>query len=144
MPVFVDTNVLVYRRDATEGVKADQATEWVRALWVSKAGRLSLQVLHEYYVTTTRKLDPGLTPAEAREDVRDLMAWDPAVLDLETLEGAWAVEERFGLSFWDSLIVSSAQRARCDLLLTEDMQEGLDLDGMLVVNPFAQDPIEFL
>lgn len=144
MPVFVDTNVLVYRRDTSEGVKSDQAAEWLRGLWASRAGRLSLQVLHEYYVTTTTKLDPGLAPAVAREDVRDLMAWDPAVLDLETLEGAWAVQERFGLSFWDGLIVSSAQRARCDLLLTEDLQEGLDLDGMVVVNPFSQDPSEFL
>lgn len=140
MPVFVDTNVLVYRRDATEPGKSLAATRWLEQLWLTRAGRVSLQVLHEYYVTVTRKLDPGLAPAEARDDCRDLLAWDPAVLDSATLEGAWAVQDRFGLSFWDAVIASSAQRMRCGFLLTEDLQEGLDLDGTVVIDPFTTSP----
>ena len=64
MPVFVDTNVLVYGRDATDPVKHARASEWVAHLWERGNGRLSMQVLQEYYVTTTRKLRPGLEPED--------------------------------------------------------------------------------
>lgn len=138
MPVFVDTNVLVYARDAaSESEKHARALDWMRHLWDTGEGRVSMQVLQEYYVTTTRKLRPGLVPDDARADVRDLSAWRPVTLGLEGVESAWTIEERFGLSFWDSLVVAAAHVARCDLLLSEDLQHGLDLDGVRVVDPFS-------
>ncbi len=60
--VFVDTNVLDARKQAA-------AAEWIAHLWATGEGRLSLQVLQEYYVTVTAKLDPGLPAADARDDV---------------------------------------------------------------------------
>jgi predicted nucleic acid-binding protein len=66
--VFVDTNVLVYARDASDPEKQAIAAAWIEHLWASADGRLSVQVLQEYYVTTTRKLDPGLPAEEARQD----------------------------------------------------------------------------
>lgn len=140
MPVFVDTNVLVYARDASDEGKHTRALEWMRHLWGSGDGRLSMQVLHEYYVATTRKLRPGLPPDEARADIRDLSAWDPVILGVDGLETAWAVEQRFGLSFWDALIVAAAHIARCDILLSEDLQDGMDLDGVRIVDPFRSEP----
>lgn len=141
MPIFVDSNVLVYARDTRDPKKHERATAWVRHLWETGEGRLSAQVLHEFYVTTTRKLRPGLAPAAARADVRDLSAWRPVLLGIEGLEAAWALEDRFGLSFWDALIVAAAHVARCEVLLTEDLQDGTDLDGVRVVDPFgSQEP----
>lgn len=140
MPVFVDTNVLVYARDATERKKQPLADRWIRWLWESGEGRLSVQVLQEYYVTTTRKLSPGMTSEDARSDVRDLLTWRPVELDGALLEAGWAIEDRFGLSFWDSLIVAAAHDAGCESLLTEDLSSGMDLDGLLVVSPFEADP----
>ena len=136
MPVFVDTNVLVYARDASDMGKQAIAAAWMEHLWTSASGRLSVQVLQEYYLTVTRKLDPGLSAEEAREDVRDLAAWRPLRIDQPIVEAAWRMEDRFGLSFWDSLIVAAAQAAGCDALLTEDLQHGLDIDGLRVVDPF--------
>lgn len=138
--VFVDTNVLVYFRDSTEPEKQAAAAEWMAQLWETGNGRLSMQVLREYYVTVTSKLDPGLSAAEAREDVLAFRAWDPFVADLEDLEEAWTVQDRFGFSFWDALIVASARRLECDILLTEDLQHGQDLDGLLVWSPFEHAP----
>jgi predicted nucleic acid-binding protein len=140
VPVFVDTNVLVYARDGADEDKHVRARAWVDHLWDSGEGRVSMQVLHEYYVTTTRKLRPGLPPAEARADVRDLSAWEPVILGVDGLETAWAVEERFGLSFWDALVVAAAQIGRCDVLLTEDLGAGMDIDGLRVVDPFQTAP----
>ena len=64
--VFVDTNVLVYVRDVAEKEKQRRAAEWMAALWETRLGRLSTQVLQEYYVTVTAKLEPP----RSREDAR--------------------------------------------------------------------------
>jgi predicted nucleic acid-binding protein len=141
-PVFVDTNVLVYRRDATDPAKQRRAGEWIDHLWRSRRGRLSFQVLHEYYAVVTRKLDPGLPVDEARGDVRDLGAWKPLSPTAGMLEDAWALIDAHALSFWDGLIVAAAQAARCDQLLTEDLAEGETYGSVLVVNPFTTTPPE--
>jgi predicted nucleic acid-binding protein len=137
---FLDTNVLVYARDASEPGKQVQAAKWLAWLWSTRRGRVSTQVLNEYYVTVTRKLSRPIAPEDARQHVRSLRAWKPAAPDELTFEAAWAIEDRYGLSWWDSLIVAAARRAGCASLLTEDLQEGQDLDGVLVVNPFTTNP----
>jgi predicted nucleic acid-binding protein len=136
VPVFVDTNVLVYTRDASNAEKQATAAAWMEHLWTSAGGRLSVQVLQEYYVTMTRKLDKGLPAEEARQDVRDLAAWRPIRIDEAIVEAAWRIEDRYRLSFWDSLIVAAAQTAGCEAVLTEDLQHGLDIDGLRIADPF--------
>jgi predicted nucleic acid-binding protein len=136
VPVFVDTNVLVYARDASDPEKQATASAWMEHLWTSAGGRLSVQVLQEFYVTVTRKLDPGLSVDEAREDVRDLAAWRPLRIEEAILDSAWRFEDRFELSFWDSLIVAAAHAAACETLLTEDLQHDLVIDGLRVADPF--------
>jgi predicted nucleic acid-binding protein len=138
--VFVDTNVLVYRRDASEPDKQRICHAWLTALWDRRAGALSFQVLQEYYITVTRKLSPGLDPHMARDDVRALLAWRPHRVTDQTLEIAWFVQDRYGLSWWDSLIVAAAQLGQCRYLLTEDLQSGQTIEGVKVLSPFDSDP----
>lgn len=138
--VFVDTNVLVYARDASEGDKQARAAAWLESLWESGRGRTSVQVLQEYYAVVTRKLRPGLPAADARADVRSLAAWGPVPNDLALIERAWELEDAGGLSYWDAMIVAAAQRAHCDTLLTEDLQTGRQFGGVRVVSPFEQEP----
>lgn len=140
MPVFVDSNVLVYWRDSTEADKQRRAAEWLARLWRSRLGRLSSQVLSEYYVTVTRKLVPGLDPGTARDDVRRFAVWRPVAVDMALTEGAWRAQDRHGLAFWDGLILAAAQRTRSTLLLSEDLTHGQKLDEVRVVNPFLVDP----
>lgn len=136
-PAFVDTNVLVYSRDAGEPAKQARAMDLLRLLWETRIGRVSQQVLQEYYVTVTRKLKPGLPKEDARDDVIALLAWKPLAPSGTTLSKAWEIEDRFGLSWWDSLIVASALESRCAWLLSEDMQDGLQIDGLQIRNPFS-------
>ena len=138
--VFVDTNVLVYCRDASEPKKQAQTSAWMAALWEQRTGRLSFQVLQEYYVTVTAKLSPGLSRELARREVRMLLAWRPLVVDERLLEGAWLLQDRHKLSWWDALIVAAAQSAGCRYLLSEDFQEGYDWGDMTLVNPFRAGP----
>jgi predicted nucleic acid-binding protein len=65
--IFVDTNVPAYSRDASEPEKQKKAMVWMDYLWRTRAGRLSFQVLQEFYVTVTAKLDPGLDRESARK-----------------------------------------------------------------------------
>jgi predicted nucleic acid-binding protein len=141
-PCFVDTNVLVYRWDSGEAEKQPRAESWLVALWRNQMGRLSLQVIDEFYVTVTRKLRPGMPPARAREEVRQLFAWQPEPTSKELLERAWDLETRFELSFWDALVVAAAQSQACRYLLTEDLQSGQSFDDVEVVDPFTRLPSE--
>jgi predicted nucleic acid-binding protein len=137
---FVDTNVLVYSRDASEGEKHQRARAWMAHLWTTRQGRLSYQVLQEFYVTVTEKLDPGLDRESAQRDVRSFLPWQPVTLDARVLENAWHVQGRYRLSWWDSLIAAAAQVVGCTYLLTEDLQDGLQLGSVRVVNPFRVSP----
>ncbi len=137
---FVDTNLLVYARDASEPEKQRQAMGWMTRLWQDHTGRLSYQVLKEFYITVTHKLTPGLPTDVARMDVRSLMSWHPISTKGPVLEHAWTVQDRYNLSWWDALVVSAAQAARCRYLLTEDLQEHQALGDVLVINPFHTAP----
>lgn len=138
--VFVDTNVLVYRLDVSEADKQRRAQAWLDHLWTERSGRVSYQVLVELYVTLTRKLALPLAARDAREAVEALVAWRPVPVDDEVLDGAWAIEERYGLSWWDAMVVAAARVAGCRFLLTEDLQHGQDLGGVEVVDPMQVDP----
>jgi predicted nucleic acid-binding protein len=138
--VFVDTNVLVYTRDASEPEKQAQAEHWMATLWDSRAGRLSYQVLQEFYVTVTVKLSPGLDRELARRDIRALWAWQPIATDTQVLTGAWLLQDRYLLPWWDALIAAAAQISGCRYLLSEDFQEGLELGKLKIVNPFLTGP----
>jgi predicted nucleic acid-binding protein len=140
---FVDTNLFVYFRDSTEAKKQVLAADWVHYLVENRNGRISTQVLNEFYVTVTQKLKPGMTGAEAWEDVTALMVWNPIPIDTEVLHRAREVQTRYQFSWWDSLVVASAINAQCDFLLTEDLSEGQTLDGVKVINPFSTSPREF-
>jgi predicted nucleic acid-binding protein len=141
-PVFVDTNVLVYLRDSRDPRRQRGAAEWMAYLWASRLGRVSAQVLNEYYVTVTARLTPGLPVEEAREDVLALRSWAPLPLTPGLTEKAFDVQDRWGFSFWDSLIVAAAGAQGCSLLLTEDLTHDQDLHGVRVVSPFRESPPE--
>lgn len=138
--VFVDTNVLVYARDSRDARKQQRAEEWLAHLWRYRLGRLSLQVLQEYYVSVTQKLKPGMERGAARRDVRDLWHWVPASSGAGLLEAAWTLQDQFSLSWWDALILSSAQLAGCHTLLSEDFQHGQQFGAVRVSNPFRTAP----
>ena len=133
---FVDTNLLVYVRDADAGEKQVRAMDWLDHLWHDQSGRISCQVLQDYYVTVTQKLRPGIPPVDARRDVTALFAWNPSVTDANTIQQGWELQDRFGLPWWDSLIVAAALDLGCTYILSEDFQDGLMIEGVEIINPF--------
>jgi predicted nucleic acid-binding protein len=137
-PVFVDSNIFLYAVDDADPDKQRVAREWRAELWKSRLGRVSFQVLNEFYVNAVR-LKPAASN-EARAEVRDLLTWNPVIVDAALIERGWKLQDRYRLSYWDSLIVAAAKTASCGFLLTEDMQDGQKLDGVEAVNPFLREP----
>jgi predicted nucleic acid-binding protein len=138
--VFVDTNVLLYAGDASEPEKQGPAAVWMKHLWQAKTGRISFQVLAEFYVNVTQKLKPGMPPALAQRNIRTLLAWRPLVIGQAVLEDAWTLQQQHKLSFWDALIAASAEALGCRYLLTEDLSDGQRIAGFTVLNPFQHGP----
>ena len=134
--VFVDSNVLIYSEDGRDPAKQRAALEWLDALWLRGCGRLSTQTLTEFYVNATRKIHPPMPQGEARAKVRRFAAWQPWQVDSATLESGWAVEARYGLHFWDSLIIAAAQHMGCRYVLSEDMGAGQEYGSVKVISPF--------
>jgi predicted nucleic acid-binding protein len=136
--VFVDSNVFLYALDDADAKKHQAARGWRAALWKSRRGRISFQVLGEFYVNALR-LQPA-TREETRAEIRDLLTWKPVSADDELLELGWKIQDIYQFSYWDAMIVAAAKVASCRYLLTEDLQPGQILDGIEVVNPFLRTP----
>jgi predicted nucleic acid-binding protein len=135
---FVDTNVLVYAHDRSAGAKHLRARALLAELWDSQTGCLSIQVLQEFYVNITRKVARPLAPAEARQIVADLGQWHIHSPTVTAVLDAIAFQQRYDLSFWDAMIVTSAIQLGCSIVWSEDLNAGQDYGGASVVNPFGR------
>ena len=139
---FVDTNVLLYTLDSTNPSKQAAALMWRDALWEHRAGRLSWQVLSEFYVNATAKM--GAQAATARQLVISYAQWEAAGFTINLLQRAWHWVDQAGVSYWDALILAAAERSGCQWLLSEDFQHERTYGTIRVLNPFLTEPAGFL
>lgn len=133
--VFVDTNILIYAHDADAGSKRARAEAILRELWDSGAGRLSVQVLQEFYVNATRKLVTPVAQMSAREVVSSYGAWVREPTTADTVTRAIDVAALAQISFWDALIVAAAEQAQATQIYSEDLNAGQAIAGIKIVNP---------
>jgi predicted nucleic acid-binding protein len=133
---FVDTNVLIYAHDLDAAKKHAVARETLQALWSSRTGVLSPQVLQEFYVNVTRKIARPLTRRAARAVVEIYAVWCVDTTSSE-IASAFRIEDESKISFWDALICASALKAGAARILSEDMHAGQKIAGISIVNPFA-------
>jgi predicted nucleic acid-binding protein len=135
--LFVDTNILIYAHDLDAGVKHSAASRLLINIWEAGTGILSVQVLQEFYVNITRKIPSPLPKAIARGLISNYMAWQVELNTPQTLLHASEIEERYQLSFWDSLIIAAAYQGGSDKILTEDLNHGQVIEGIVIENPFT-------
>ena len=132
---FIDTNVLVYANDSSSPDKQRRARQIVTDAFSDRRGCLSTQVLQEFFVVVTRKA--GVPATNARAQALKLSELDSVVVDPALVMSAIDLHIIQKLSFWDALIVKSAAAAGCKRLLTEDLNHGQVIDGVVVENPFS-------
>jgi predicted nucleic acid-binding protein len=134
--VFFDTNVLVYAYDRSHSIKQKQAQSLLLNAIQSRQAVISAQVLGEFFVVVTRKISQPLTSDEAAEVVNELGTMEVVPLDLALVQRAIATQRQYGISYWDSLIISAADRAGCGRVLSEDLNSSQLYHGIEVQNPF--------
>lgn len=137
MRTFFDTNILVYAVDEDEPQKARTAREILERETESGNAVLSTQVLQEFYVTVTRKLGRPLAPEAAERAVRDLATLAVTIVDPPMIQSAIDRSRAMTLSFWDALILEAALASGAQRLYTEDLHAGLEVNGLVVENPFS-------
>jgi len=135
VPVFFDTNVLIYSisRDPAEATKRERAL----GLLERDDGALSIQVLQEFYVQATRPTRPHRVPHEIAVDL--LTGWSRfrvQDMTLAILNAALEIGAAHRFSYWDSAIIAAARALGCRELYTEDMSHGREVEGVLIINPF--------
>ena len=134
---FVDTNILVYAYDVTAGDKHAVARALVEELWDTRQGCLSVQVLQEFFVTTTRKIPKPIDVSEAARIIDDFAHWHVHAPVAGDVLAAIDIHQRTGTSFWDAMILHSAKELECQILHSEDLNPGQKYDGVVLLrNPF--------
>jgi predicted nucleic acid-binding protein len=133
--VFVDTNILIYAYDADAGAKRERAAARLRELWETGTGRLSVQVLQEFYVNATKKLSSPIAHATARQVVGAYATWVQAPTTADTILRASEIADTTNISFSDAMIVASAEDCDADAIWTEDLNAGQTIAGIKIVNP---------
>jgi predicted nucleic acid-binding protein len=133
---FVDTNVLLYAisRVPEDHDKAKRAT----ALLDAGDAALSVQVLQEFYVQSTRETRADrITHEQATRLIESLLVFPVADITTGVVLAAMATRERFRISYWDASIVEAARTLGCEVVLSEDLRDGQDYAGVRVENPFG-------
>ena len=133
---FVDTNILVYAHDQSAGEKHLTALDLVNRLWESRQGCLSVQILQEFYVTVTQKVSRPIKPEAGAEIIRDLTFWRVHTPAAEDVLGAIDLQRHYQISFWDAMVIHSANCLGCKIIWSEDLNNGQMYNDLMVKNPF--------
>jgi len=134
--IFVDTNILLYSLDKFDKEKQKLSRLLLREIALEKAVVISTQVLQEFYVAAIKKLNA--TPSLVKEIIISFEKFEVVQTSTEMIKDAIDTSILNKISFWDSLIVVSAESAGCKILLTEDLNHGQFIRGIKIVNPFLE------
>lgn len=136
---FVDTNVLLYAVSRDEEDEAEKRRTAL-ALLEAEDLALSIQVVQEFYVQATRATrSDRLSHEQALALIEAWFRYPVQPSDATLLRNALATSARWQISYWDAAVVEAARAAGCPILLSEDLQHGMDFAGVRVVDPFLRE-----
>jgi len=130
---FLDTNILVYQLDSRDQDKQRKCRRLMKVLAESHEAVISTQVLQEFYVACTAKLK--VRPLLVKSIMHGFENLELVTVGPELINEAIDTSIQYRLSFWDSLVVVSAESAKCQYLLTEDLNEGQVIRNVRIRNP---------
>lgn len=131
-----DTNILLYIVSRADQQKRRRAAALFREYAGSARALVSTQVVQEFHVACTRKL--GFRRARSRGLVEALLDLPLVVVSPGVIRSALSIEERYGISFWDSLVIAAAQAGGAETVYTEDLNHGQAYGTVNVRNPFVE------
>ncbi len=134
---FIDTNVFVYSFDQSQRTKHLRSLQLIQSALQTGLGIISTQVIQEFLNVATRKFAVSMKPEDSKAYLR--LVLNPLCQvypDLSLFESSLDLQAETGYSFYDSVILSAAIRSECNFLFTEDMQDGQEIHGVLIKNPY--------
>jgi predicted nucleic acid-binding protein len=135
---FLDTNIFVYSFETTSPKKSARATKLIRTAIETRGGIVSYQVVQEFFNVALRRFSKPMSATDAEQYLSTTFRPLLSVHSSEALYGeALRIAGRFRLPWCDSLIVASAIEAKCDVLYSEDFQDGLQIASVTISNPFV-------
>ena len=135
MPVFLDTNILIY----SISTAMDEAAKAAKAIALLDRDDcvLSVQVLQEFYVQATRASRHTPLPHKTAADlIRTWLRFQIQDNTVSILQSALEIKAAHGFSFWDSAILAAAIAKGCPELYTEDLSHGRQIGSVRIINPF--------
>ena len=130
---FLDTNVLIYQLDSRDPTKQKRCREIVRTVVSNHEAVISTQILQEFYVACTMKL--RINPILVKGIMHGFENMEVVTIGIDLINNAIDASIQYQISFWDSLVVVSAESAKCQYLLTEDLNEGQIIRNVRIRNP---------
>lgn len=134
---FIDTNIFVYSFDDSQPEKKERALVLIQEALETGAGIISTQVIQEFLNVALQKFSVPMKIEDAREYLRLVMNPLCQVYpDLALYENCLVLQAETRYSFYDSLIIAAAIRGGCDILYSEDLQDGQEVHGVKIINPY--------
>jgi predicted nucleic acid-binding protein len=131
--VFLDTNILVYSLDQSDAGKQGKCRKLIKSLTGENTGVISTQVMQEFYVAATGKL--GADPLLIKDILRSLERFETVIVSPALIKEAIDCAVINRVSFWDALIIVTAESAHCEILWSEDLNHGQIIRGVRIENP---------
>ncbi len=131
--IFIDTNILVYSLDQFEPEKRKKCRELLKAWTGDLRGVISAQVMQEFYVASTAKL--GADVLIVKDILHSFERFETIIITPQIIKDAIDCSIINRLSFWDALIVTAAEGAKCEKLWSEDLNDGQVIRGVRIENP---------
>lgn len=132
--VFIDSNMVIYANDSAFPEKQKKAVDLICSHMKNGTGVISTQVLQEYANTAIKKL--GQQPDVVIRQIRNLETLEIVKINPAMINRAIEINVTYNISFWDACIVSAAEYADCDNIVSEDFNHGQFYAGMPAINPF--------
>ncbi len=132
--MFLDTNILVYSLDSSNPRKKAISREYLRKCTKENCGVISTQILQEFFIVSTKKM--GVEPLTAKSLVHSFQNFETVMVSPELIENAVDCHILNRISFWDALVIVAAESSKCDVVLTEDMNNGQIIRGVRIKNPY--------
>ena len=136
---FLDTNILVYAHDSQNSKKKKISQGLILNGLKNANIVISTQVLSEFFVTITRKVEKPLSPSRARKEIHLLSNLEISNIGFPLILSAIDQHVKYKISFWDALIIVSAQQSKCNIIYSEDLNDGQQFDDSKIVNPYIHE-----
>ncbi len=134
---YIDTNVWIYLFDTTAPAKQRISKELLQHFHQTRRGRIAVQVISEWRNTMIKKFSHLINADFRRRFMRYLAVWKPLPVSPDILIKADELCDRYSFSPYDSIHIQCALELRCEYFLSEDMQDGLVVDGLMTIkNPY--------